>query len=41
MRQELAEAVAGPFAGLDLSTPPPLADADIERLVNGLRALAK
>jgi hypothetical protein len=33
MRHELAEAVAGLFAGLDLSEPPPLSEADTERLV--------
>jgi hypothetical protein len=34
MRRELAEAVAGLFAGLDLSEPPPLGAADSERLVD-------
>jgi hypothetical protein len=33
MRQELADAVAGLFAGLNLTDPPPLADADVDRLV--------
>ena len=34
MRQELADAVAGLFAGLDLSNPPALSTADTERLVS-------
>jgi DNA-binding MarR family transcriptional regulator len=33
MRRDLAEAVAGLFAGLDLSDPPALSPADIDRLV--------
>jgi hypothetical protein len=34
MRGELAEAVAGLFAGLDLSSPPPLVATDTDRLVD-------
>jgi hypothetical protein len=33
MRQELAAAVTGLFAGVDLSTPPPLSPTDTDRLV--------
>jgi hypothetical protein len=33
MRQELADAVAGLFAGLDLEQPPPLTEPDVARLV--------
>jgi hypothetical protein len=33
MRRELADAVAGLFAELDLSKPPPLSDHDVDRLV--------
>lgn len=33
MRVEFAEAVAGLFAGVDLTSPPPLSDRDVERLV--------
>jgi hypothetical protein len=34
MRRELADAVAGLFAGLDLKEPPPLTEADTSRLVD-------
>ncbi len=33
MRDELAAAVRGLFAGLDLATPPPLSDDDADRLI--------
>lgn len=33
MRQELSEAIAGLFAGLDLASPPPLTASDTDRLI--------
>jgi hypothetical protein len=41
MRRELAEAVAGLFAGLELAEPPPLSPADVVRLVDLAELVAR
>ena len=41
MRKELADAVAGLFAGLDLANPPPLSNGDTDRLVSLAQLVAR
>jgi hypothetical protein len=41
MRRELADAIAGLFAGLSLDAPPPISSADTERLVDLAELVAR